>query len=82
VLISGSLTKLSDEKTRKTISTIASSQRLRQHITEMTKFPNDQPGDLQEYDEQLVRSLIDEITVINDKLTIEFKSCVEIDIEI
>ena len=48
----------------------------------MTKFLNDQPGDLQEYDEQLVRSLIEKITVLDDKLTIEFKSCVEIDIEI
>lgn len=57
-------------------------QRLRQHIAEMTKFLNDQPGDLQEYDEQLVRSLIEKITVLDDKLTIEFKSCVEIDIEI
>ena len=51
-------------------------------IADMTKFLNDQPVDLQGYDEQLVRSLIEKITVFDDKLTIEFKSCVEIDIEI
>jgi len=57
-------------------------QRLRQRIAEMTKFLNNQPGDLQEYDKPLVRNLIEKITVIDDKLTIVFESCVEIDIEI
>ena len=60
----------------------AESKRLRQCIAEMTKILNDQPGDLQEYDKLLVRSLIEKITVIDDMLTIELKSCVEIDIEI
>ena len=39
------------------------------------------PPSLKEYDEQLVRRLIEKVTVHNDKLTIEFKSGVEIDIE-
>ena len=60
----------------------AERQRLRLRIAEMTKFLNDQPGDLQEYDEPLVRSLIEKITVLDDKLTIEFKSCVEIEVKI
>lgn len=54
----------------------------RQHIAEMMEFLNEQSIELQEYDEQLVRRLIEKITVLNDKLTIEFKSSVEIDIEI
>ncbi len=48
----------------------------------MADFLGDQPGDLQEYDEQLVRNLIEKITVLDDKLTVEFKSYVKVDIEI
>lgn len=59
----------------------AERQGKKQRIEEMTEFLTQEPGDLQEYDEQLVRSLIEKITVLDDKLTIEFKSCVEIDIE-
>ena len=47
----------------------------------MEKFINEQSILLEEYDEQLVRRLYREITVYDDKLTIEFKSGVEIDIE-
>lgn len=52
----------------------------RQRIAEMADFLNDQPYELEEYDEQLVRRLIEKITVYDDKLTVEFKSGVEIDI--
>jgi len=48
----------------------------------MTAFLNEQSCEITEYDEQLVRRLIEKITVFDDKLTIEFKSCVDIDIEI
>lgn len=47
----------------------------------MEKFINEQSILLEEYDEQLVRRLIEKIMVYDDKLTIEFKSGVEIDIE-
>ncbi|HHY72091.1 MAG TPA: integrase [Bacillus bacterium] len=47
----------------------------------MEKFINEQSILLEEYDEQLVRRLIEKITVYDDKLTIEFKSGIEIDIE-
>ena len=33
------------------------------------------------YDEQLVRSLVEKITVYEDRLVVEFKSGLEIDIE-
>ena len=54
----------------------------KQRIEDMGKFLNEQSTLLEEYDEQLVRRLIEKITVYDDKLTIEFKSGVEIDIEI
>jgi site-specific DNA recombinase len=53
----------------------------RQRIDEMTDFLNEQSCELQEYDEQLVRRLIEKITIFDDKVTVEFKSSVEIDIE-
>jgi DNA invertase Pin-like site-specific DNA recombinase len=53
----------------------------RQRIAEMTDFLNEQSCELEEYDEQLVRRIIEKVTVFDDKLTVEFKSGVDIDIE-
>ena len=54
----------------------------RQRIEEMTEFLKEQAGELIEYDEQLVRRLIEKITVFDNKLTVEFKSSFEVDIEL
>jgi hypothetical protein len=48
----------------------------------MTKFLKEQKGTIQEYDEQIVRKLIEKITVYDKKVTIAFKSEMEIDVEI
>lgn len=53
----------------------------RQRITEMTEFLREQSNQLKVYDEQLVRRFIEKVTVYDDKLTIEFKSGVEIEVE-
>ena len=58
----------------------AERQGKRQRIEEMTEFLKEQTGELIEYGEQLVRRLIEKITVFDNKLTVEFKSGVEIDI--
>ena len=52
---------------------------LRQRIAEMTDFLNEQSCELEEYDDQLVRRLIEKVTVFDEKLTIEFKSGIEVD---
>jgi len=54
----------------------------RERIADMTEFLNAQSYELEEYDEQLVRRLIEKITVFDEKLTVEFKSEVELDIKI
>jgi site-specific DNA recombinase len=54
----------------------------RERIADMTEFLNAQSYELEEYDEQLVRRLIEKITVFDEKLTVEFKSGVELDIKI
>ena len=52
----------------------------RQRTAEMTEFLSEQSNRLKVYDEQLVRKLIEKVTVFDDNLTIEFKSGVEIDV--
>jgi len=51
----------------------------RQRIAEMTDFLNEQSCELEEYDEQLVRRLIEKVTIYEEKLTVEFKSGVTIE---
>ena len=50
----------------------------RRRVAEMTDFLNDQSCEVEEYDEQLVRRLIEKVTIFDDKVTVEFKSGVEI----
>ena len=51
----------------------------KQRLEEMEKFLNEQSCELEEYDEQLVRRLIEKVTVFDEKMNIEFKSGVEIE---
>ncbi|KXG75376.1 integrase [Thermotalea metallivorans] len=48
----------------------------------MTDFLNEQSYELEEYDEQLVRRLIEKVTVHDDSIEVEFKSGIVINIEI
>ena len=45
----------------------------------MSTFLLEQPTTITEYDEQLVRRLIEKVTVYEDKFTVEFKSGVTVD---
>ncbi|CAI3297981.1 hypothetical protein [Enterococcus cecorum] len=56
-------------------------ERKRQRIAEMTDFLNEQSYELEEYDEQLVRRLIEKVTVHDDRIEVEFKSGISIDVE-
>lgn len=53
----------------------------RQRIEEMKAFLEEQADIPAEYDEQLVRRLIEKIIVFDEKITVRFKSGVEIDVE-
>jgi len=48
----------------------------------MTEFLSEQTYDLQEYDDHLTRKLIEKVTVFDGKLTVQFKSGVEIEVAI
>ncbi len=52
-----------------------------QRIEEMRAFLREQANEPLVYDEQLVRRLVEKITVYDDRLTVEFKSGLKIDVE-
>jgi hypothetical protein len=47
----------------------------------MTDFLNEQSCELEEYDEQLVRRLIEKVTVHDNIIVVEFKSGIEIQLD-
>lgn len=53
---------------------------VKQRIIEMQQFLAEQTQDITEYDEQLVRRLIEKITVYEEKVTVEFKSGTSLDV--
>jgi hypothetical protein len=60
----------------------AQRQTKRQRISEMTEFLAMQSGIITEYDDKLTRQLVEKITVFEDKFRVDFKSGVEIEVEI
>lgn len=54
----------------------------KQRLEDMTAFINGQSTSLDECNEQLIRRLIGKITVYEERFTVEFKSGIEIDVEI
>ena len=48
----------------------------------MTDFLNTQTGDITEFDDKLVRKLIEKVIVYDDRLMVEFKSGLEIEVKL
>lgn len=53
----------------------------KKHIADMSTFLRKQPTALTEYDEPLVRRLIEKVTIYEDKFTVEFKSGLMVDVK-
>lgn len=53
---------------------------LKNRIADMGAFLREQPTVLTEYDEPLVRRLIEKVTICEDKFIVEFKSGVTVDV--
>ena len=70
---------LRDEKQRLLMED-ANSASLRQQLETIEDFLNEQQEAVTEYDEMLVRKLIDKVTVYDDHLAFEFKSGIERDV--
>ncbi|NLW28005.1 MAG: DNA recombinase, partial [Hungateiclostridium saccincola] len=67
---------------QETLSRNALRQDKRDRIAEMTDFLNTQTGDITEFDDKLVRKLIEKVIVYDDRLVVEFKSGLEIEVSL
>jgi len=59
----------------------ANRQSALQKVADLEAFFGEIDGEVEEYDESLVRRLIERITVADDHFTVEFKSGIEVEIE-
>lgn len=53
---------------------------LKKRISDMDIFLREQPTVITEYDEPLIRRLIEKVTAYEDKFTVEFKSGVTVEV--
>lgn len=72
--------RLRDEKQKLMVEN-ANRDELKNRIVDMGAFLREQPAAVIEFDEQLVRRLIERVTVYEDKFTVEFKSDVTVDVD-
>jgi site-specific DNA recombinase len=73
------LTPLRDQKQKLQLENV-NHEELKKRIADMSAFLKEQPTDITEYDEQLIRRLIEKVTIYEDKFTVEFKSGLTVDI--
>lgn len=71
--------RLREEKQKLQLKS-AGRDEMKKRISDMDTFLREQPTTIIEYDEQLVRRLIEKTTVYEDKFTVEFKSGVTVDV--
>lgn len=69
------------ELKQKALTESAEREGLKKRISEMKDFLNNQTVEVPEYDEQLVRRLIERVTIYEEKFEVEFKSGMTVDVE-
>ena len=69
------------ELKQKALTESAEREGLKKRIDEMREFLNSQTTEVSEYDEQLVRRLIEKVTVYEERFEVEFKSGMTVDVE-
>ena len=67
---------------QETLSRNALRQDKRDRIAEMTDFLKTQTSDITEFDDKLVRKLVEKAIVYDDRLMVEFKSGLEIEVNL
>ncbi|WP_319638862.1 recombinase family protein [Extibacter muris] len=66
---------------QKALTESAEREGLKRHIAEMREFLETRPAEISEYDELLVRRLIEKVTVYDERFEMEFKSGATVDVE-
>lgn len=72
---------LRDEKQKAQVESLCRDE-LQKRITDMSAFLQDQPTALIQYDESLVRQLIEKVTVYEDKFIVESKSGITVKVNV
>ena len=80
LLYTSEIHHLRDQK-QKLLLESANRDELKKRIADMSTFLKKQSTALTEYDEQLVRRLIEKVTIYEDKSTVEFKSGLTVDVD-
>jgi site-specific DNA recombinase len=70
--------RLREEKQKLQLES-AGRDEIKKRIADMSAFLQEQPTAITEYDEQLVRRLIEKVTIYEEKFTVEFKSGLTVD---
>ncbi|MDR1615569.1 MAG: hypothetical protein LBR98_00895 [Syntrophomonadaceae bacterium] len=78
-LVADEIYRLREQKQKVQLEN-AGRDELKKRISDMATFLQEQPTTLTEYDESLVRRLIEKVTVYKGTFTVEFKSGVSLDI--
>ena len=69
------------ERRQDILTEAAKNTELKERVDDLASFLDEQTEALTEYSETLVRRLIERITICDEKLIVEFKSCLEIDVD-
>lgn len=69
------------EQKQNALTESAEREGLKKRISEMKEFLDSQAENIVEYDEQLVRRLIDKVTVYDERFEVEFRTGMRVDAE-
>lgn len=78
--IGGVIENLRNEKQKLMTDSVLKAD-FRERIDDMMAFLDEQTGEAAEYSEPLVRRLVEKVTIYDDRMTIEFKAGISVDIE-
>ena len=78
--IANEIIRLKDMRKQSEVDSVVKDEQIKL-ITDLQDFIREQPKEITEFDETLVKRLIDRITVFDEYFTVEFKSGVVIEIE-
>ena len=72
---------LREQREKKCMKESAAAQSIKQRIECVRDFLKSHSEEFEDYDENLTRLLIESITVYDDRLIVEFKSCTQVEIK-
>lgn len=78
--IADEILRLREMRKQAEIDSVVKDEQMRL-IQDLQDFVKGQPATITEFDETLVSRLIEKITVVEDRFTVDFKSGITIDIE-